>query len=345
MLTIVVPSTMTLCYLNLAKGSFMYKPSLLILGFLGMLYATEDTEGFLAHMPDATEPTENAPEPPKRAETQQALVKTQKKQIPTLQERPLLDAQTLQKQVMQQEKQKLKAQRHSRAIFIKNGWFLGTEITISRTDLREDLSRLNGATDTLVFYQGRAQRANFNMGIVGGYQHYFGNTQKHGIKVSAHLYGGTPSVVNTPMRDVRTSLTTTYTPLSFGLDVKYVYDFFNHIGKHRHTLGLSVGVGWRMYEYFASIEAFHTRIGVLTPSNPQNIFNQGFYPTIGLHYYLNHHQFAINYRFGGAIHYTSSVKSTIQEKSGRFKAEVLFDSFRTKLNNSSYISLNYAYLF
>nr|WP_163532566.1 hypothetical protein [Helicobacter suis] len=166
----------------------MCKPSLLILGFLGMLYATEDTEGFLARMPDATEPTKNAPESPKRVETQQMLIKTQKKQIPVLQEKPLLDAQTLQKQVMQQEKQKLKAQRQARAMLIKNGWFLGTEITISGTDLREDLSRLNGATDTLVFYQGRAQRVNFNMGVVGGYQHYFGNTQKHGIKVSAHLY-------------------------------------------------------------------------------------------------------------------------------------------------------------
>lgn len=334
MLTIVVPSTMTLCCLD--QGGFMGKPSLFILGFLGMLRATEDFEGFLAHLP--TQEKQSTP----HMQDAQEMPKTQpQSHTPS----PPLDAQTLQKQVIQQEKQKLKAQRQARAMLIKNGWFLGTEITISRTDVQQDFDRVNGATDALVFYQGRAQRANFNMGVVGGYQHYFGNTQKHGIKMSAHLYGGTPSVVDTPMRDVRTSLTTTYTPLSFGLDVKYVYDFFNHMGKHRHTLGLSVGVGWRMYEYFARIQALHTRIGVLTPSNPQNIFNQGFYPTIGLHYYVNHHQFAINYRFGGAIHYTSSVKSTIQEKSGRFKAEVLFDSFRTKLNNSSYISLNYAYLF
>ncbi|MFC3848098.1 hypothetical protein ACFOPX_06125 [Helicobacter baculiformis] len=287
-----------------------------------------DFSGFLAKMPDTAESAEEA---------------EQVKAASKLQESPVPDAQALQKRVFQKERQKLRALEQARAMLIKSGWFLGTEMAISGADFRQDFSREDGQTDTLVSYQGRVKGANFNMGVVGGYQHYFGNTQKHGVKVSTHLYGGTPSVVRTSIRDI--SLATTYTPLSFGLDVKYIFDFFTHMGKHRHTLGLSAGLGWRMYEYFASIATLRTRISTFQLTEPKNIFNQGFYPTIGLHYYLNHHQFSLDYRFGGVIGYVSSMDSVIRFKSGKFKGDEAFSSFKTTLVGSSFMAFNYAYLF
>ncbi len=143
----------------------------------------------------------------------------------------------------------------------------------------------------------------------------------------------------------KSKVSSNYTPLNFGLDIKYLFDFLNVIKKNRHTLGLSVGFGWHMQYYFAKIDPIKTSHSEFITNKPKDIFNHGFYPTIGLHYYLNHHQFEVNYRFGGAINYQSVVPSKIVAQNGNFKGEVLFSDFLTKATNSSYIAFNYAYLF
>ncbi len=258
---------------------------------------------------------------------------------------PLKSAELLQSQVKREFKEKKKAQKHFKAMQTKNGFFLGSEIAITGTKLTQSLSLISNATDDLITYSHTSSNANFNMGVLMGYQHYFGATKKHGIKFSMHLYGGTPSSITTNIDIYKSKVSSNYTPLNFGLDIKYLFDFLNVIKKNRHTLGLSVGFGWHMQYYFAKIDPIKTMIGAFITNKPKDIFNHGFYPTIGLHYYLNHHQFEVNYRFGGAINYQSLTPSKIVAQNGNFKGEVLFSNFITKATNSSYIAFNYAYLF
>ncbi len=251
----------------------------------------------------------------------------------------------LQSQVKREFKEKKKAQKHFKAMQTKNGFFLGSEIAITGTKLTQSINLISNATDDLITYSHTSSNANFNMGVLMGYQHYFGVTKKHGIKFSTHLYGGTPSSITTNIDIYKSKVSANYTPLNFGLDIKYLFDFLNVIKKNRHTLGLSVGFGWHMQYYFAKIDPIKTMIGAFITNKPKDIFNHGFYPTIGLHYYLNHHQFEVNYRFGEAINYQSLTPSKIVAQNGNFKGEVLFSNFITKATNSSYIAFNYAYLF
>ncbi|WP_187927884.1 hypothetical protein [Helicobacter pylori] len=254
-------------------------------------------------------------------------------------------AELLQSQVKREFKEKKKSQKHFKAMQTKNGFFLGSEIAITGTSLKQSLSLISNATDDLLTYSKTSKNANFNMGLLIGYQHYFGASKRHGIKISSHLYGGTPSAVSTNIDIYNSKVSANYTPLNFGLDIKYLFDFLNVIKKNRHTLGLSVGFGWRMQYYFAKIDPIKTMRSEFITNKPKDIFNHGFYPTIGLHYYLNHHQFEVNYRFGGAINYQSLTPSKIVAQNGNFKGEVLFSNFITKATNSSYIAFNYTYLF
>ncbi|RVZ04292.1 hypothetical protein EC514_07225 [Helicobacter pylori] len=254
-------------------------------------------------------------------------------------------AELLQSQVKREFKEKKKSQKHFKAMQTKNGFFLGSEIAITSTKFTQNLSLISNATDDLITYSHTSSNANFNMGVLMGYQHYFGATKRHGIKFSTHLYGGTPSAVSTNIDIYNSKVGANYTPLNFGLDIKYLFDFLNVIKKNRHTLGLSVGFGWRMQYYFAKIDPIKTMRSEFITNKPKDIFNHGFYPTIGLHYYLNHHQFEVNYRFGGTINYQSLTPSKIVAQNGNFKGEVLFSNFITKATNSSYIAFNYTYLF
>ncbi|CCF80892.1 unknown [Helicobacter bizzozeronii CCUG 35545] len=163
-------------------------------------------EDFLAHMPTEQEPAQSAPHEPGVPVLGVEPHPQESFHVPIQPQKPVraLNAQALQQRVIQREQKNNKALHQARSMLVKNGWFLGAEIAISGTDLKQDLSRFDGASDSLVLYQGKAKRANFNMGVVAGYQHYFGNTQKHGIKASAHLYGGTSSVLTySPITKVR----------------------------------------------------------------------------------------------------------------------------------------------
>ncbi|WP_208362380.1 hypothetical protein [Helicobacter pylori] len=317
----------------------------LFLASLSCLNANEsfvDNSDFLAIMPSDKE-EENTPQVKLEHKLEQKVApqNTLKEQEVT----PLKSTELLQSQVKREFKEKKKAQKHFKAMQTKNGFFLGSEIAITGTKLTQSLSLISNATDDLITYSHTSSNANFNMGVLMGYQHYFGATKKHGIKFSMHLYGGTPSSITTNIDIYKSKVSSNYTPLNFGLDIKYLFDFLNVIKKNRHTLGLSVGFGWRMQYYFAKIDPIKTMISAFITNKPKDIFNHGFYPTIGLHYYLNHHQFEVNYRFGGAINYQSLTPSKIVAQNGNFKGEVLFSNFITKATNSSYIAFNYAYLF
>lgn len=197
----------------------------------------------------------------------------------------------------------------------------------------------------------------YSGGLVGGYQHYFGESKRNGIKVSAHLYAGYSSFgtadLSSTAKSTGGSSTSSdigdsyYLPISFGADVKYIFDILQ-MGKH--TLGVSAGVGYEMSMYLhmntssPAIASSVTKGSTTTTSSSYDnsgrvsdadFSTQGFYPVIGIHYYYGHNQFEILYRFGGALAQTGSKELKIL---GATAAEL-------HMNSNDYLALNYTYRF
>lgn len=207
----------------------------------------------------------------------------------------------------------------------KNGGFIGVEGVLGGADI----SILN---DENIFVN--KSNTTFDLGLVGGYQHYFGKSQRHGIKVSAHLYSGFGSDWTLSF-DYQTSETSTiiktgnisYVPVKFGFDVKYLYDFFE---RGKHTLGLNVGLGYEFDSYVngkSEVDGFKEDF--------DNIFLNSFYPVVGLHYYYGHHQFELMYRFGGIL----------DEQTRKVVIDDIDLTQTIILNTQSYLTINYAYRF
>lgn len=127
-------------------------------------------------------------------------------------------------------------------------------------------------------------KTDFKGGLLFGAQEYFGTKARHGIKISTHLYGGLGVESINTIRFV----------YSFGADLKYIYDFLD---RDNHSLGLSVGAGYRL-EYYTKTFLIDTAVFGLYD---RETFMHGVYSTVGMHYLLKkHHLFEVNYRFGGA---------------------------------------------
>lgn len=206
----------------------------------------------------------------------------------------------------------------------KNGGFIGVEGVLGGGDITL-------TSDPLVLSKSNTT---FDLGLVGGYQHYFGSSQRHGIKVSAHLYSGFGNSWELFFDDktkdggtITKSGTISYIPIKFGFDVKYLWDFLQ---RGQHTLGLNVGLGYEFDSYIngkSESNGFHQDL--------DSIFLNGFYPVIGLHYYYRHHQFELMYRFGGIL---DEQKTKIVFDDDDFKQSIT-------LNTKSYLTINYAYRF
>ena len=166
----------------------------------------------------------------------------------------------------------------------------------------------------------------FDGGLLFGWQKYFGQTQRHGIKLSAHLYSGFG--YSYTLRKQGKESTHTLIPIKVGADLKYLWDFWDN---KKHILGFNVGGG---YEFDYYLGKFSPGRGDEARFGSQNsIASGGFYPTIGLHYIYNrHHQFELNYRFGGIF--------------AMLGAKNIFNDIRrVNLYHFSYLTLNYAYRF
>lgn len=206
----------------------------------------------------------------------------------------------------------------------KNGGFIGVEGVLGGADISilVDSSILVSKSNTT-----------FDLGLMGGYQHYFGKSQRHGIKASAHLYSGFGSDWTLSF-DYKTDVSTmtktgnvSYVPVKFGFDVKYLYDFFE---RGKHTLGLNVGLGYEFDSYVngkAEADGFKQDF--------DNIFLNSFYPVVGLHYYYGHHQFELMYRFGGIL----------DEQTRKVVLDDIDLTQTIILNTQSYLTINYAYRF
>lgn len=230
----------------------------------------------------------------------------------------------------------------------KNGAFIGVEGVLGADTINDTLyeqDTCDGKTQCSQTILFTASNTTFDLGLVGGYQHYFGDSERHGIKVSAHLYSGFGNSWElssvSPLFGNSITGTISYIPIKFGFDVKYLYDFLQ---RGKHTLGLNVGLGYEFDSYIngkSESNGFHQDL--------DNIFLNGVYPVIGLHYYYRHHQFELMYRFGGIfselgskqVYYDSEPITTVDPESNLTSVT----SFNISLLNQSYLTINYAYRF
>lgn len=232
----------------------------------------------------------------------------------------------------------------------KNGGFIGVEGVLGGDILNDtlyDQDTCDGKTqcsNTLLF---TASNTTFDLGLVGGYQYYFGDSQRHGIKVSAHIYSGFGSDWELssidPMTDEKVTASISYIPIKFGFDVKYLYDFLQ---RGKHTLGLNVGLGYE-FDAYINGESKQDYFGFDDSENLDNIFLNDFYPVIGMHYYYGHHQFEMMYRFGGIIDEfgKKQVYYNSYQIPGNSSSLTAITSYNISLLNKSYLTINYAYRF
>lgn len=206
----------------------------------------------------------------------------------------------------------------------KSGFFIGLEGVIgSRRYLiyTIDPEVINGGGN----FRDDTTSATFDGGLLLGWQKYFGQTQRHGIKLSVHLYSGFGYSYTIGTN----SNTHVLIPIKVGADLKYLWDFWDN---KKHILGFNAGAGYEFDYYLGKISSRDARLSTGFGSE-YSITSGGFYPTIGLHYVYNrHHQFELNYRFGGIF--------------AMLGAKNIFnDISRVNLYHFSYLTLNYAYRF
>lgn len=227
----------------------------------------------------------------------------------------------------------------------KSGFFLGIEGNFGESTLKVKHTFSSGAG----FEDGNTLSSHFAFdgGLKLGYQHYFGEKQSLGIRFSAYGGAGVPlktkTTINGNGNGEKRFFESSYLPIKAGVDLDFLWDFFE---KEEHTLGLTLGVGYR-FNYYLSLEktqnVFVTN-GTLHENpnlqniNFQNTYLHDFYPQIGLHYYLGHHQFELNYRFGGLIAWLSEPKEApwFDKKDADISTQII---------NTDYISLSYVYRF
>ena len=205
----------------------------------------------------------------------------------------------------------------------KSGFFIGLEGVIgSRTYSTYTIDAEIIESSGYSRYHGTS--ATFDGGLLLGWQKYFGQTQRHGIKLSVHLYSG----FGYSYTGGEFSNTHTLIPIKVGADLKYLWDFWDN---KKHILGFNAGAGYEFDYYLGKFSAgieYHTRFG-----SQNSIASGGFYPTIGLHYIYNrHHQFELNYRFGGILAMLGT-------------KNIFANTNRVNLYHFSYLTLNYAYRF
>lgn len=221
----------------------------------------------------------------------------------------------------------------------KNGIFLGIEGELGTNLLDIYVDGQNYDIPSYSYFWS-VRSTTFDLGLMGGYQHYFGESQRHGIKASAHIYSGFGNnwefELENDRHDKIQTYNISYIPIKIGFDVKYLWDFLE---RGKHTLGLNAGLGWQFnWHVNGSITATSSNSSEKYNEKLKDIFSHGFYPVIGLHYYYGHHQFEALYRFGGILSEMGKSSKVQRDDEGK-------NVLRTYLLSQSYFTLNYAYRF
>lgn len=233
----------------------------------------------------------------------------------------------------------------------KSGFFIGVEAELGSIDLTHyavnDLD-----PDRILNFTTTKSNFTYNGGLLLGYQKYFGESAKHGLKISTHLYSGLGYNLSKSLHlpaqivgmdhylETWIDLQLSMIPIKFGFDIKYLWDFLE---KEKYTLGLNVGLGYSIDYYIAKYSTFSNNQYGQTATKPKtkNPLLQAIYLTLGLHYaYKKHHIFEINYRFGGIFGIQGNLTT-----SPTIEGQNMFQQYRLSILTQSYLTLNYAYKF
>ncbi|RDU74556.1 hypothetical protein CQA57_00445 [Helicobacter anseris] len=240
----------------------------------------------------------------------------------------------------------------------KSGFFIGVEGVLGSVQISQKDPDLTNGVISLNLNKTSNNFA-FDGGLLLGYQKYFGESAKHGLKISTHLYSGVGyelslkglSTISSRSTSVLGDISTTvnYIPIKVGIDIKYLWDFLE---KGKSALGLNVGFGYE-FDYYIGNFSLEFKSSVLDAGGSVLIDNiaSTIYPTIGLHYVYNkHHSFEINYRFGGMITFFGSKTSnpslkTTSKISGANYVMYFTDGIKHTIAMSNFFIFNYTYKF
>lgn len=192
----------------------------------------------------------------------------------------------------------------------KNGFLFGVDVML-------------GEFNTTTYYtpssfSQSAKGFSGMFGVFGGYQHYF--DEFFGIRATIHLSSGTLS--DAQYSSDFGNLQNTSTPLWLGMQLSVLWDFLQY---GEYALGMSAGIGYNT-EFYLN----HQYSTPTTIINASTLTQHNLYPILGIHYYFGHHQFEVNYRFSGALNYSSLTNN---------------DGFETKIKYNNYIGFSYALRF
>lgn len=230
----------------------------------------------------------------------------------------------------------------------KSGFILGVEGNFGETTLSQSFTFVMENTTLHQIPEQKTKSFSFDGGLKLGYQHYFGEKQSYGVKVSTYGGIGTPADLSLKEsgKDISVLFESSYLPIKAGIDLDFLWDFLE---RGEHTIGITLGFGYR-FNYYLSLK---NKNNWTTKSKDQTIIGDkgfadaylhDFYPKIGLHYYLGHHQFELNYRFGGILSLTNGGQKDYFKSSetGGGMEESFFD---TTISNTNYLSMSYTYRF
>lgn len=122
-----------------------------------------------------------------------------------------------------------------------------------------------------------------NIGFNFGYQFYFGNTQRQGIKITTHF-----NLYFAPEGDVIGVPKNKNDAMNIGFDIKYLYDFaeFGHF-----VWGLNAGLGYQ--KLFLSDKIEPTVEAYLAHKDDKSQLKYGFMAIAGIHMYYRSIEFEI----------------------------------------------------
>ena len=186
--------------------------------------------------------------------------------------------------------------------------------------------------------------------LVVGYQKYSERLSFMGFNIKAKAGSGFGMINQVMTEDVGQNnqslpingqaVTTTYMPLSIGVEANFLLDF---VERGEHVFGGSVGVGYEFAtgagrkNVFRSVASnTYAPLFSVSPLSYQLVS-----PKIGLHYYYGHHQFGMDVSFDKVL---DKIRVALDASSGAGNNNSE-QTLITDLNRFCTVSLSYAYRF